>query len=66
MKHNVTVKVTLYIEYEDIEADSEEEAKEIAINNAREDIDFNNCDCEDDYSAYCWGSYDAEEEEEDG
>lgn len=57
MKHNVTVRVTLYIEYEDIEADTEEEAIETAINMAREDIDFNNCDCDDDYSAYCWDSH---------
>jgi hypothetical protein len=37
----------LRIDYDDIEADSEEEAKRIAIDLAYQDVDFNNCCCED-------------------
>ena len=55
MKWNVNVGVRLSIDYDDIEADTEEEAREIAIDQAREDIEFNNCECSDDYTVYaCW------------
>jgi hypothetical protein len=39
---NVSVGVRLSIDYDDIEADSEEEAKQIARVRALEDVDFNN------------------------
>ena len=64
MKWNVSVGVRLNIDYDDIEADSEEEAKEIAKERALEDIDFNNAEL-DEYSGitvYCAWS---DEEDED-
>lgn len=42
MKWNVSVGVRLNIDYDDIEAESEEEAKQIARIRALEDVDFNN------------------------
>lgn len=42
MKWNVSVGVMLSIDYDDIEAETEEEAKEIAKERAEEDVDFNN------------------------
>lgn len=53
MKWNVSVGMRLYIDYDDIEAEDEEEAKEIAKERALEDIDFNNCDCDPDLIVYC-------------
>ena len=52
--------LTLNIDYEGIEADTEEEAMKIAENKAYADVDFNNCNCSDDASAYVW-----EQDEED-
>lgn len=43
-KWNVSVGVMLHIFYNDIEAVSEEEAKQIARIRALEDIDFNNAE----------------------
>jgi hypothetical protein len=42
MKWNVSVGLRLNIDYDDIEADNEEEAKQIAEERALEDVDFNN------------------------
>jgi hypothetical protein len=56
MKWNATVDLTLQIDYEDIEADTEEEAKRIAIDMAYEDVDFNNCYCNDEAEAFVWES----------
>ena len=64
MKWNVSVGVRLSIDYDDIEADSEEEAKEIAKARALEDIDFNNAEL-DEYggvTVYC--AWPEEEEDE--
>ncbi len=45
-KWNVSVGMMLSIDYDDIEADTEEEANEIAKTRAAEDIDWNNCECD--------------------
>jgi hypothetical protein len=42
MKWCVNVGLRLSIDYDDIEADSREEAEEIAKDRAMEDIDYNN------------------------
>ena len=42
MKWNVSVGLRLSIEYDDIEADTREEAEKIAKERALEDVDFNN------------------------
>lgn len=52
MKWNVSVGVRLTIDYDDIEADTAEEAEEIAKGRAAEDIDYNNCECDEDYTVY--------------
>lgn len=65
MKWNVSVGVRLNIDYDDIEADSTEEAKQIARVRALEDIDFNNAEL-DEYggiTVYC--AWSDEEEEND-
>ena len=51
-KWNVSIGVRLTIEYDDIEADTAEEAEEIAKERAVEDIDYNNCECDEDYIVY--------------
>lgn len=65
MKWNVSVGIRLSIDYEDIEAASEEEAKEIAKERALEDIDFYNANL-DEYggvTVYCaWPEEDEEDE----
>lgn len=65
MKWNVSVGIRLSIDYDDIEADTEEEAKEIAKERALEDIDFNNAEL-DEYggvTVYCaWPEEDEEDE----
>ena len=53
-KWNASVTMTLHIDYEGIEADTEGEAKRIAEDMAYEDVDFNNCDCSDDATAWVW------------
>lgn len=63
MKWNVCVGLCLNIDYDDIEADDEEEAKQIARERALEDIDFNNAEL-DEYGGitiYC--AYPEEEDE---
>ena len=61
-KWNASVTMTLTIDYEDIEADTEEEAKRIAEEKAYEDVDFNNCDCSDDVTALVWQQDDVDSE----
>ena len=66
-KWNVSVGMRLNIDYDDIEAETKEEAEEIALDRAREDIDFNNCECGEPIVYCCWkddGEEDDEEEEE--
>lgn len=45
-KWNVSVDLQLSIDYDDIEADTREEAEQIAKDRALEDIDWNNCECD--------------------
>lgn len=45
-KWNASVGLQLTIDYDDIEADTEEEAIQIAKDRALEDIEWNNCDCD--------------------
>ena len=59
-KWYVSVGVLLSIDYDDIEADTKEEAEEKA--RASEDIDYNNCDCEVDNMSV-WSSFKEEENE---
>lgn len=59
-KWNASVTLTLNIDYEGIEAETEEEAMKIAEEKAYEDVDFNNCNCSDDASAYVWEQDDEE------
>ena len=61
MKYNASVDMILTIEYEGIEAENEEEAKRIAIDKAYEDVDFNNCYCEDNATACVWEVDETEE-----
>ena len=63
MKWNVSVGVRVSIDYDDIEADSKEEAKQIARIRAAEDIEVNNADVDfDGITVYCaW----TDEEDED-
>lgn len=51
-KWTVSVGVMLSIEYDDIEAETEEEAKFIAKQRAEEDVDFNNATL-DRLTVYC-------------
>ena len=60
-KWRASVALTLNIDYEDIEADTEEEAKRIAQDMAYEDVDWNNCDCSDDAFVFV---YEQDEESE--
>lgn len=45
-KWNASVGLELTIDYDDIEADTEAEAIQIAKDRALEDIDWNNCECD--------------------
>ena len=62
-KWNASVGLQLTIDYEDIEADTEAEAIQIAKDRELEDIEWNNCDCDVDnpivYSCYEEDSEDA-------
>lgn len=61
---NASVSVTVNIDYDDIEADTEEEAIQIAKDRALEDIDYNNCDADTDNPiAYCWHQENKERDE---
>lgn len=46
MKWSVSVGLRLSIDYDNIEADTREEAEELAIGMALEDIDYNNATCD--------------------
>ena len=62
---NVSVGVRLSIDYDDIEANSREEAESIAKEKALEDVDFYNADL-DEYSGvtvYCAYPVDEEDDE---
>lgn len=53
-KWNASVGLRLTIDYDDIEADTKEEASQIAKDRALEDIDWNNCSCDvDGQTVYC-------------
>ena len=66
MKWSVSVGLRLAIDYDDIEADTQEEAESIAIERALEDIDYNNASCdESDVIIYAAWPADEEEDEED-
>jgi hypothetical protein len=63
MKWNVSVGLHLAIDYDDIEAETREEAEEIAKERALEDIDYNNACCdESDITVYTAWPVDEEEE----
>lgn len=51
-KWNVSVGLTVYVDYDDIEADSREEAEQIAKDRALEDIDYNNCNAYEEPAVY--------------
>lgn len=54
MKWTARVGIILTIGYEDIEADTQEEAEQIAKGKALEDIDYNNGELnDDDVMIYC-------------
>ena len=66
MKWNVSVGVRLTIDFDDIEADTQEEAERIAKERALEDVDFYNAEL-DEYgglTVYC--AYSDEEDEDMG
>jgi hypothetical protein len=63
-KWNVSVSVGLTMEYEDIEADSEEEAKQIAKERADEDLWFDNAIFDGFNSCIAWTDDEDEECEE--
>ena len=66
MKWSVSVGLRLTTDYDDIEAETQEEAEEIAIEKALEDIDYNNASCdESDVIVYAAWSADEEEDDED-
>ncbi len=53
-KWSASIGLQLTIDYNDIEADTEEEAIQIAKDRALEDIDYNNCNCDmDNPIIYC-------------
>jgi hypothetical protein len=63
MLWNVSVSVGLTMDYEDIEADTEEEAKAIAKERADEDLWFDNATFDGFHSCIAW-SNDEEVEDE--
>lgn len=65
MKWRASVGLHLTIDYDDIEANSREEAEDIARERAVEDIDFNNAVFDENYDTtiYCCFSDDEEERE---
>ena len=64
MRWTVSVGIKASIDYDDIEAESRDEAILIAKERALEDVEINNCDYvdEDDLCIYC--AYETEEEED--
>lgn len=68
MTWNVSVGIRLTIDYDDIEADTREEAEQIAKERAIEDVDFNNAAL-DEYggvTVYTAWTDDEEEQNNDG
>jgi hypothetical protein len=63
MKWSVSVGLRLTIDYDDIEAETQEEAEEIAIEKALEDIDYNNASC-DESDIIVYAAWPASEEED--
>lgn len=63
MKWNVSVGLRLSIDYDDIEADTREEAEEIAKERAAEDIDFNNAYWDGAYGVTIYAAWSDDEEE---
>lgn len=61
MKWNVSVNVSLTVDYDDIEADTEEEAKEIAKQRVDEDIWFDNATFDGVLHAIAWSDEEDEE-----
>lgn len=65
MKWTVCVGLHLAIDYDDIEAETQEEAEEIAKERALEDVDYNNTCCdESNITVYAAWPIDEEEDEE--
>lgn len=64
MRWNVSVGLNLSIDYEDIEADTREEAEKIAKERAVEDIDFNNAYWDEAYGVTIYTAWPDEETEE--
>lgn len=63
-KWNASVGLRLTIDYDDIEADTKEEASQIAKDRALEDIDWNNCSCDvDGQTVYCCYKEGSEDEQ---
>lgn len=62
-KWNVSVGLQLSIDYDDIEADTREEAEQIAKDRVLEDIDWNNCEC-DTGNPIVYSCYEEESEDE--
>lgn len=62
MKWNVSVGLHLSIDYDDIEADTREEAEAIAKDRAVEDIDFNNAYFDDTYDVTVYTAWSEEDE----
>ena len=61
-KWSISVGLQLSIDYDDIEADTQEEAEQIAKDRALEDIDWNNCEC--DANPVVYSCYEEEPEDE--
>ena len=64
MKWNVSVGLRLSIDYDDIEADTREEAEEIAKDRAVEDVDFNNAYFDETYDITVYTAWSDDEENE--
>ena len=64
MKWNVSVGLHLSIDYDDIEADTREEAEAIAKEKAVEDIDFNNAYFDEAYDVTVYTAWPDDEEDE--
>ncbi|WP_418929210.1 hypothetical protein [Clostridium fessum] len=62
-KWNASVGLQLTIDYDDIEADTEAEAIQIAKDRALEDIEWNNSDCDVD-NTIVYSCYEEEPEDE--
>jgi len=63
MKWSVSVGLRLAIDYDDIEAETQEDAEAIAIEKALEDVDYNNASC-DESDVIVYAAWPEEEEED--